>query len=46
LGDSVKVKVVRVNLDEKKIDFELVEKQGAVKKAKTSNKPRKKTRKK
>ena len=46
LGDSVKVKVVRVNLDEKKIDFELVEKQGAVKKAKTSNKPRKKLRKK
>ena len=46
LGDSVKVKVVRVNLDEKKIDFELVEKQGAVKKAKTSNKLRKKPRKK
>ena len=46
LGDSVKVKVVRVNLDEKKIDFELVEKQGAVEKAKTSNKPRKKPRKK
>jgi len=25
LGDSVQVKVVRVDLDEKKIDFELVE---------------------
>jgi ribonuclease R len=46
LGDSVKVKVVRVSLDEKKIDFELVEKQGSVKKAKTGNKPRKKSRKK
>ncbi|MFZ2172119.1 MAG: ribonuclease R [Methylococcaceae bacterium] len=42
LGDSVKVKVVRVSLDEKKIDFELVEKQGSVKKAKTRKKPRKK----
>jgi ribonuclease R len=46
LGDSVKVKVVRVNLDEKKIDFELVEKQGSVKKVKTSNKSRKNPRKK
>jgi ribonuclease R len=46
LGDSVKVKVVRVSLDEKKIDFELIEKQGSVKKAKTGNKPRKKPRKK
>jgi len=46
LGDSVKVKVVRVSLDEKKIDFELVEKQGSVKKAKTGNKSRKKSRKK
>ena len=32
LGDSVKVKVVRVDLDEKKIDFELVKKEAAVKK--------------
>jgi ribonuclease R len=32
LGDSVKVKVMRVDLDEKKIDFELVQKQGSVKK--------------
>ncbi|MGR8997616.1 MAG: ribonuclease R, partial [Gammaproteobacteria bacterium] len=46
LGDSVKVKVVRVSLDEKKIDFELIEKQGSVKKAKTGNKTRKKPRKK
>lgn len=29
LGDSVKVKVVRVDLDEKKIDFELVKKEAA-----------------
>ncbi|MSP28818.1 MAG: ribonuclease R [Methylococcales bacterium] len=32
LGDSVKVKVVRVDLDEKKIDFELVTKEAASKK--------------
>ncbi|MDO9214116.1 MAG: ribonuclease R [Methylococcales bacterium] len=32
LGDSVKVKVVRVDLDEKKIDFELVKKEAASKK--------------
>lgn len=32
LGDSVKVKVVRVDLDEKKIDFELVKKEAAGKK--------------
>lgn len=32
LGDSVKVKVVRVDLDEKKIDFELVKKAAANKK--------------
>ncbi len=32
LGDSVKVKVVRVDLDEKKIDFELVKKESASKK--------------
>jgi ribonuclease R len=46
LGDSVKVKVVHVSLDEKKIDFELIEKQGSVKKTKTGNKTRKKPRKK
>ncbi len=33
LGDSVKVKVVRVELDEKKIDFELVLKTGSAKKS-------------
>jgi ribonuclease R len=32
LGDSVKVKVVRVDLDEKKIDFELVKKEATSKK--------------
>ncbi|MGR9051248.1 MAG: ribonuclease R [Gammaproteobacteria bacterium] len=32
LGDSVSVKVVRVDLDEKKIDFELVKKSGRSKK--------------
>jgi len=34
LGDSVRVKVVRVDLDEKKIDFELVHKQAALSKPK------------
>lgn len=38
LGDSVTVKVVRVDLDEKKIDFELVHKQAAL------SKPKKKRR--
>lgn len=38
LGDSVRVKVVRVDLDEKKIDFELVHKQAAL------SKPKKKRR--
>ncbi|MDD5460358.1 MAG: ribonuclease R [Methylococcales bacterium] len=46
LGDTVKVKVVRVSLDEKKIDFELMEKLGTVKKAKINNKSKKKQRKK
>ncbi|WP_394752706.1 ribonuclease R [Crenothrix sp.] len=49
LGDSVKVKVVQVNLDEKKIDFELVQKMGSAKKAKPTKpsiKPAKKRRKK
>ncbi|TAL41053.1 MAG: RNB domain-containing ribonuclease, partial [Methylovulum sp.] len=45
LGDSVKVKVARVDLDEKKIDFELIQKQ-EVKKIKTDGKPRKRRRKK
>lgn len=46
LGDSVKVKVTRVDLDEKKIDFELVQKQSSAKKANISNKPRKRRHKK
>ena len=33
LGDSVKIKVARVDLDEKKMDFELIQKEGSVKKA-------------
>ncbi|WP_333875139.1 ribonuclease R [Methylobacter sp.] len=40
LGDSVNVRVARVDLDEKKIDFELAEKQVAL------NKPKKRRRKK
>ncbi|MDP3931896.1 MAG: S1 RNA-binding domain-containing protein, partial [Methylococcaceae bacterium] len=32
LGDTVKVKVARVDLDEKKIDFDLIQKQAEVKK--------------
>jgi ribonuclease R len=40
LGDSVKVSVVRVDLDEKKIDFELAKKQTAL------NKPKKRRRRK
>ena len=46
LGDSVKVKVARVDLDEKKMDFELVQKQASVKKADDSSKPKKRRRKK
>jgi ribonuclease R len=46
LGDSVNVKVVRVDLDEKKIDFELVSKDSSVKKTDGSAKPRKRRRKK
>jgi ribonuclease R len=45
LGDSVKIKVARVDLDEKKMDFELVQKQEPVKKADGSSKPRKRRRK-
>ncbi|MFA6053160.1 MAG: ribonuclease R [Methylobacter sp.] len=40
LGDSVNVRVARVDLDEKKIDFELAQKQAAM------NKPKKRRRKK
>jgi ribonuclease R len=46
LGDRVKVRVARVDLDEKKIDFELVQKQNPIKKADSSHKPRKRRRKK
>jgi ribonuclease R len=46
LGDRVKVRVARVDLDEKKIDFELVQKQSSLKKADSSHKPRKRRRKK
>jgi len=47
LGDTVKVRVVRVDLDEKKIDFELVQKESSVKNAvATTDKPKKKRRKK
>jgi ribonuclease R len=45
LGDSVKVKVVRVDLDEKKIDFELVKKEEAASK-KVGGAPVKKKRRK
>ncbi|TAN71242.1 MAG: ribonuclease R [Methylobacter sp.] len=41
LGDSVNVRVVRVDLDEKKIDFELAQKQAAM-----NTKPKKRRRKK
>ncbi|MFA6163101.1 MAG: hypothetical protein WC685_06705, partial [Methylobacter sp.] len=40
LGDSVNVRVVRVDLDEKKIDFELAQKQAA--RTKTKKRRRKK----
>ncbi|MDD2723174.1 MAG: ribonuclease R [Methylovulum sp.] len=50
LGDSVKIKVVRVDLDEKKMDFELVLKEASVKKAgdapAKSAKPKKKRKRK
>ena len=46
LGDSVKIKVARVDLDEKKMDFELVQKQESVKKADDIGKPKKRRRKK
>jgi len=46
LGDSVKIRVARVDLDEKKMDFELVQKQDSVKKTDTISKPKKRRRKK
>ncbi|MCX7099295.1 MAG: ribonuclease R [Methylococcales bacterium] len=46
LGDSVKIRVARVDLDEKKMDFELLQKQGSAKTADGSGKVKKKRRKK
>jgi ribonuclease R len=42
LGDSVKIKVVRVNLDDKKIDFELLESAKKATKPAVKAKPRSK----
>ncbi|MFU8790234.1 MAG: S1 RNA-binding domain-containing protein, partial [Methylobacter sp.] len=41
LGDSVRIRVARVDLDEKKMDFELAQKQAAM-----ATKPKKRRRKK
>ena len=46
LGDTVKIRVARVDLDEKKMDFELIYKEGSVKKIASTDKPKKKRRKK
>ncbi|MCX7085075.1 MAG: ribonuclease R [Methylococcales bacterium] len=46
LGDTVKIRVMRVDLDEKKMDFELVHKEGSVNKLASDDKPKKKRRKK
>ncbi|MDO9105083.1 MAG: ribonuclease R [Methylovulum sp.] len=46
LGDSVKIKVARVDLDEKKLDFELIQKQEAVKVSAGIGKPKKKRKRK
>ena len=46
LGDSVKIKVARVDLDEKKMDFELLQKDNSSKKAVSGDKLKKKRRKK
>ncbi len=46
LGDIVKVMVTRVDLDEKKIDFELVKKQSSVKKLNSRSPTRKRRQKK
>ena len=42
MGDSVKIKVVRVNLDDKKIDFELLESAKKATKPAAKAKPRSK----
>ena len=44
LGDTVKIRVMRVDLDEKKMDFELVHKEGSVNKLASDDKPKKKRR--
>jgi ribonuclease R len=46
LGDIVKIKVARVDLDEKKMDFELLQKDNSSKKAVSGDKLKKKRRKK
>ncbi len=46
LGDGVKIRVVRVDLDEKKMDFELIQKGDAATKELASDKPKKRRRKK
>ena len=48
LGDRVKIRVARVDLDEKKMDFELIQKDGAATATKepVSDKPKKRRRKK
>jgi ribonuclease R len=48
LGDRVKIRVARVDLDEKKMDFELIQKDGAATATKepASDKPKKRRRKK
>jgi len=45
LGDSVKIQVVRVDLDEKKIDFELIKKRSAAAKTKSRSRSRQRKRK-
>ena len=45
IGDNVMVKVARVSLDDKKIDFDLVLKKTGAKKAKSDDKPTRKRRK-
>ncbi len=46
LGDRVKIRVVRVDLDEKKMDFELLQKGGVAASEAVSDKPKKRRRKK
>ncbi|RIZ68565.1 MAG: ribonuclease R [Methylococcales bacterium] len=47
LGDSVRIRVARVDLDEKKMDFELIQKEGSAKKViAVPDKPKKRRRKK